>query len=79
MGANFEARKPSRDMVTKYGSENSFSRQGLTAVAYKNNTKIGVTDRRIYGSDSTIVGSGLLRFQVPYNETTGDEPAAAHA
>jgi hypothetical protein len=50
-----------------------FSRPGLNAVAYKNNTKIVVTDRRIYGTASTILGSGSLRFQVPYNSVLDSE------
>ena len=56
-----------------FGVSVCFGRPGPTKVAYKNNTRIIVTDRRIYGSDRSIFSSGFLRFEAPYSTVVSTE------
>lgn len=56
-----------------FGVNVCFSRPGIFVWMQKNNTKIVVTNRRIYGSGSSIFGAGSLRFEVPYNAIIGKE------
>lgn len=53
-----------------FGTGVCFSRPGFFTVIQKNDTKIVVTDRRIYG-ESTL--SGSLRFNVPYTVVAAAE------
>jgi hypothetical protein len=54
-----------RDLLSfgPWGISICFSRPGLFIVTQQNNTRITLTDRRIYGVASF---SGTLRFEVPY-------------
>jgi hypothetical protein len=53
-----------------WGISICFTRPGLFVMTQQNNTRITLTDRRIYGVASF---SGKLRFEVPYKAITYSE------
>jgi hypothetical protein len=64
------------DSFGPFGVSVCFGRPGFLVKAWKNNTKIFVTDRRVYGVGSGIFGGGSLRFQVPYDAVLSTESFA---
>jgi len=61
------------DSFGPFGVSVCFGRPGFFVMAQRNNTKIFVTDQRVYGSASSILGGGSLRFQVPYSAVLAAE------
>ena len=66
------AQEQERDLLSfgLWGVSVCFGRSGFFVWTQQNNTRIVLTDKRIYGVASA---SGKLRFEVPYNAITSKE------
>jgi hypothetical protein len=61
------------DSFGPFGVSVCFGHPGFFRVAQKNNTKVYVTNLRVYGSASSILGGGSIRFQVAYDAVIAAE------